>query len=142
MTDTTSDKLDIMELAARFEVAFDNGDMDTHMATWADEVTFASPFGSYDTREDYRGWVEGFYSQTKKQYGGTRHIVTNHVIDVDGDRATMTAYLMIFGRNIGGDDSPQPGIAGTAAFTDDKLVRINGEWKFVHRTLVFDQAGG
>ena len=137
--DTLKDQLDIKELAARFEKAFDDGDMDAHMATWAQEMSFTSPFGSYDTREDYRGWVEGFYNQMSEQYGGTRHVMANHEITVDGDTATMTAYLIIFGRN--GGDTPQPVVAGTAAFTDDRLERIDDQWRFTHRTLVFDQAG-
>ena len=142
-TDTISDQLAIKELAARFEKAFDDGDMDAHMATWAQEMSFESPFGTYDTREGYRGWVEGFYNQMSEQYGGTRHIVANHEISVDGDTATMTAYLIIFGRNGNPEgDTPQPVVAGTAAFTDDQLERVDGEWLFTHRTLVFDQAGG
>lgn len=141
MTDMTAEKLAIMELAARFEIAFDQGNINDHMATWGDEMSFESPFGTYSDKPSYREWVEGFSKQMMEQYGGTRHIVTNHVISVDGDSAAMTAYLIIFGRNSGGKDAAQAVIAGTAACTDDKLRKINSEWKFVHRTLVFDQAG-
>ena len=140
--DILSDHFQIKELAARFEKTFDDGDLDAHMATWTQEMSFESPFGSYDTREGYRGWAEGFKAQTLEQYGGTRHVVANHEITVDGDTATMSAYLIIFGRNanVGGDGDPQPVVAGTAAFTGDRLERVDGEWRFAHRTLEVDQA--
>ena len=139
--DILSDHLRIKELAARFEKTFDDGDLDAHMATWTREMSFESPFGSYDTREGYRGWVEGFVAQTREQYGGTRHVVANHEITVDGDTATMSAYLVIFGRNANaGGGNPQPVVAGTAAFVDDRLERVGGTWLFKHRTLVVDQA--
>ena len=140
---TATDKLEIQELAARFEHAFDEGDFDAHMALWKSEMSFESPFGNYDTAEAYRGWVEGFYEQAQGNYGGTRHLVTNFDIRVDGDSASMTCYLTILARD-GAQLADAPGravIAGTAAFTDDQLERVNGEWKFVHRTLVFDQSG-
>ena len=127
------DKLAIMELAARFEITFDAGDIDGHLDTWVDDLTFESPFGDYRRKDTYRAWVEEF-NRVAMAGGGTRHLVTNFAIEVTGDSATMTCYLVILGATM------PPAIGFTTVFTDDRLRRVDGEWKFVHRTLEVDQA--
>jgi hypothetical protein len=83
-----------MELAARFETTFDAGDVGGHLATWVDDLSFESPFGSYQGKDAYRAWVEAF-NRVAMAGGGTRHLVTNFEIDLAGDTATMTCYLTI-----------------------------------------------
>lgn len=136
-------KLAIIELAARFENAFDDHDLDAHVATWTSPMSFRSPFGDHDDLDGYREWAQGFMSQTSDMFGGTRHLLTNHEVEVDGDEARMTCYLTIFGR-----DGAQMGaegqavVAATAAFTDDRLRRTENGWRFTHRTLEVDQSFG
>ena len=126
------DKLAIMELAARFETTFDAGDGGGHLATWVDDLSFESPFGSYQGKDAYRAWVEAF-NRVAMAGGGTRHLVTNFEIDLAGDTATMTCYLTILSA------TTPPIIGATAVFTDDRLRKVDGEWKFAHRTLEVDQ---
>ena len=95
--ETAADHIAIQELSNLFENTFDEGAIDAHMATWASEICFQSPFRNYDSRESYREWVQGFYDQMSG-IGGTRHLITNTVIDIEGDRANQTAYLVILGR--------------------------------------------
>ena len=132
--ETAPDHIAIVELTNLFENAFDEGDIDAHMATWADEIAFRSPFGNYDDRESYREWVSGFYEQMSSA-GGTRHLITNNVVAVDGDRATQTCYLVILGQtmNEGG-----PALMATVRF-EDVLVRTADGWRFAERTLHLDQ---
>ena len=104
------------------------------MSTWAEKVTFRSPFGDYDDRESYREWVSGFYAQTSSM-GGTRHLITNNVIAVDGDRATQTCYLTILGQTM---NDGAPAIMATVRF-EDELTRTADGWRFVARTLHLDQ---
>ena len=129
-----ADHIAIQELTNLFENAFDEGDIDTHMATWADAISFTSPFGNYDTREAYREWVQGFSNQMSGM-GGTRHLITNSVISIDGDNATQTAYLVIIGAtmNDGG-----PALMATVRF-EDELTRTADGWRFTSRTLNLDQ---
>lgn len=128
-TPTTSDELEIIELANRFENTFDRGDIDAHMATWADGASFVSPFGNYELPGPYRQWVQGFYNETSAF--GTRHLITNNEVQVSGDRATMTCYLTILNQT---DRS----ILATTVF-NDSLARIDGQWKFTYRELTVDQ---
>jgi ketosteroid isomerase-like protein len=94
LQDAMADQLAIAQLVYRFENAFDAGDLEGHMATWAEEMSFESPFGSYQDRQAYREWVRQFIEQTKAM-GGTRHLINNAEIEVDGDMATMFCYLTI-----------------------------------------------
>ena len=132
--ETAADHIAITELTNLFENAFDEGDIDTHMATWADTLSFTSPFGNYDSRESYREWVQNFSNQMSGM-GGTRHLITNSVIVVDGDTARQTAYLVILARTAN-EGGPAP--MATVRF-EDELTRTADGWRFTSRTLNLDQ---
>ncbi|WKN45441.1 nuclear transport factor 2 family protein [Tunicatimonas pelagia] len=125
-----TDQLAIMALTATFERAFDLGDHDLHMSTWHDELKFESQFGNYDNHQDYRAWLVGFYEQMKER-GGTRHLITNHEISVQGDSAEMMCYLTIL--------SQREVVVFATAMFEDRLVKVDGQWKFTHRKLHVDQ---
>lgn len=121
------DRFDILELSARFDNSLDS----------EDAVKFISVFGP-------DGILEGFWGQSKgpEQLRQShafmistfakdkRHVVTNHEITIDGDRAKMFSYLTVF-------DRKALAVTGTATFSDE-LVRRNGEWKFTKRVLLPD----
>lgn len=125
----TDDKLEITALAGRFETAFDRGDVSAHLATWVAEPELESSMGAYTGAAAYREWLEGFMAQTRAA-GGTRHLITNADIAIDGDRATASFYLTVINQTTGQ-------IMGTATF-DDELVRHQHGWLFKKRKLHVD----
>lgn len=130
LSDTVADQLAIQQLVHRFENTFDAGDLDSHMTTWADDMSFESSFGNHSDRDSYRAWVASFIEQTKAM-GGTRHLINNCEIEVRGDEATMFCYLTILNRQ------KRSIIATTTC--QDSLRRIDGQWKFTRRVLQVDQ---
>jgi ketosteroid isomerase-like protein len=60
--------------------------------------------------------------------GGIRHMITDHVIDVDGDRATCEATVALV---VGGK------WFGTGRATDE-LRRVDGAWKIARRSFAPD----
>jgi uncharacterized protein (TIGR02246 family) len=60
-----------------------------------------------------------------------RHLVTNVVIDVDGDVAASQSYVVLL--NPGG-----PRLIGMTGRYDDQLRRIDGRWRLLERRLVCD----
>ena len=91
---TSSHQSAIKTLAATFERAFDDGDIDLHMQTRAGENDLRSPFDNYATHADYREWVTGFYQQIQAQ-GHTRHLIWNNEVDVSASMARINCYLTI-----------------------------------------------
>lgn len=60
--------------------------------------------------------------------GGIRHMISDHIIEVDGDRATCEATVaLIVGTKW----------FGTGRATDD-LRRVDGSWRIARRSFVFD----
>jgi ketosteroid isomerase-like protein len=79
------------------------------------------------------GAIEAFYEGLRAVYDLTPmvHHVTNVVIDIDGDDATSQSYILVL--NLG-----NPTAVGTTGRYDDRLRRIDGEWRFVARRAIFD----
>jgi hypothetical protein len=121
-------KIEIMELASRFETTFDEGQLDEHMETWGASVAFESPYmGNLYSPQEYRAALGKFYEQLQKE-GGTRHLMTNHEIQLNGLAAEMTCYLTVLNKKT----NKWLG----AIMYHDKLVVENGMWKFIHRKQV------
>lgn len=124
----TADRLAIQEVASRFETTFDRGELDTHMTYWTEELSFTSPYmGTFETREAYRAGLQGFYDDLKEK-GGTRHLMTNYEIDLDGDTAQVRSYLSVYNRRDGS-------MLGIVEWRDE-MVRQNGRWLFRRREQI------
>jgi uncharacterized protein (TIGR02246 family) len=67
------------------------------------------------------------------QTGGLRHMMSNTVIRVDGDRATDTARWIVMSQ--GADGRP---VLGATGRYEDSLRKIGGQWKFQKRVISTD----
>ena len=123
-----ADRLAIMEVASRFETTFDRGELDAHMETWADVPSFESPFmGTFHDAASYREGLQTFYDDLQTK-GGTRHLMTNFEIDLDGDRAEVRSYLTVFNRKEGA-------VLGIVEW-QDVMARTERGWRYVSRVQV------
>ncbi len=83
----------------------------------------------------YRGApeVQAFCEQTRLYPDGTprtRHVVTNVIVDVDGDRATARSYATVLQQT---DVLPlQPIASGRYV---DRFERVGGRWRFADRLV-------
>lgn len=77
--------------------------------------------------------VRGFCEQTRVHGDGTprtRHVITNVVIDVDGDEASARCYVTVFQQT---DALPlQPIASGRYV---DRFARVGGRWRFADRLI-------
>lgn len=61
-----------------------------------------------------------------------RHVVTNVIVDIDGDRATSSSH---WSWELYDDETHRWTTASTGSY-DDELRRTDGRWLFVRRTLL------
>jgi uncharacterized protein (TIGR02246 family) len=124
----TDDIIEITQLYARYAHAVDDGDgkafAHCFVADGALNVGHGEPITGRET-------LEGFASALPSQLPGIRHVVTNILLDGDGDEATGAAYLTVY---VGG---AQPKLVMTGRYRD-QLRRDGGSWAFVRRDLTPD----
>lgn len=120
----TADRLDVVELGARFSNSLDGEDQEKLVGTFVPEGVLAGFWGEAKGPEQITGAFKFMLSTFAAK---RRHLVGNHEVNVEGDRARMFSTVAVFDR---GTNSS----IGTATFTDE-LVRRDGAWNFLRRTL-------
>ncbi len=126
---TLEDRLDIIELCARFDLGIDTGEFEISVNTFAEDGTLEASYGSATGKANLMKFLDQLENSGFSK--GKRHLSVNHVIEGEGDRATATNYLVVIERE------KKPEIVATAIF-HDTLRKINGTWQFVHRKLEID----
>ena len=124
-----ADQLAIRDLTARYNFAIDEGRVEDWVATFVPDGTFASALlGAHTGPEGLTAFAQGYTAA----FTG-RHCTTDHIIEVDGDRATQRCYLVLI-NNDGGTR------VSTTAIYEDELQRTPDGWRFVVRRIAPDTA--
>jgi len=127
---SAEDRLDVMDLIARYAYTLDGGDLDGYVNNFApDGVLFEAHRG----REAIRSYVAMLMRERRAgplPNGDVayRHFVGSPVIDGADDRATVHSYLLWV--NMGSD----PPVSAAAEYTD-QVVKLDGRWFFAARSL-------
>lgn len=139
LADYAEDRAVIENISTRYMVALDAGDIETVMATWAEDGVL-----------DWVGGVERGKAAIRKAmsaFGGaalmgtlppdaktrprTHHHILNHVIDVNGDTAKTVAYWFALT-----NDTPQKDVQLIyMGHYEDELVKRDGKWLFKSRKV-------
>ena len=95
MTDSTlihdlTDRREIADLVSRLGLWLDEGRFDEAPSILTDDVTVNTPGGQAEG-------IERVIAQARRnhQYDGLQHVISNVLIDLDGDRATARANLVV-----------------------------------------------
>lgn len=130
MTLSIEDRLEILDLAARYSHATDQGDGEALADTFTDDGVFE---GAGEPRKGRAAHV----AATNARPPGVvmRHFVSNPVIEGDGDQATMKLYVEV--KNLA--DEAKPLLVGCY---HDELRRVDGRWKFARRVVEVDYRAG
>jgi len=133
------DRSMIEDLQARYLFAFDWGDADGYANTFAEDGVLNFGWGEFKGREaikgfmkmdDNRGENSGQTTPEGERPRVGRHIISNIVVKIDGDRATGRAYWTHM--------TTGPTGYGTVDFFghyEDDMVKVNGEWLFSRRHI-------
>lgn len=121
------DKLAIRELTARYNQAIDEGRVDDWADTFVEDGVFEpSSGGRFQGRQALAEFARAFSSRFQ-----VRHCTTDAIVEVDGDRATQTCYLILLDRSDGVK------VMNSGVY-QDTLVRTPEGWRFAHRRVAID----
>ena len=115
----------------------------THAYCWAlDSRTWAGldqvflPDATAELRSpllEGRDAIRARISRALEPWDATQHTVTNHMVAIDGDRATCRCYLHSQHVRLAAEGTPHYVIAGRY---EDELVRTPDGWRISFRRLV------
>ena len=118
----------IRELNARWARAFDDGNAEEWAAYFIEDAVFEV---AGRLRLEGRTALAEFAASVP--YGSV-HITTDHVIELDGERARQVCTLVLARRSREGEPAT---FHGTGRYTDE-LVRTDAGWRFARRTAQLD----
>lgn len=124
----------INALFVRYATALDRGDVDGVVACFADDGWLESPIlGKFVGPSGIREFARRT-AQLKTQHGAQfRHVVSNLSVEVDGERANATCYLLDFLTRDGKTALLSPGDYECG------LRKVSGDWRFEHRRVTLDR---
>jgi ketosteroid isomerase-like protein len=98
-------------------------------------------FEGYDLVVTGPDAIEALYASTTRRFDDgtpkTKHVMTNVIVEVDGDHATSRSYYTVL-QSVPGELALQPVIAGRYR---DAFVNDGGRWRFSAMHVIVDLVG-
>jgi hypothetical protein len=139
-----ADRAAIIDLQNRYVLAMDYFDADGYAAVFTEDGVLDWARGEVKGRDAIREFMaSGTYDLRKMNFAPAqtpdgrewpstvRHLVTNQVIEVDGDSARAVSYWMNYGNNA---DRRKIEWLSFGSW-DDEFVKIDGQWFFKRHTI-------
>ena len=128
------DRLDINDLFVRYTCAIDAGDVETLIGCFAEDGSLESPaVGTYAGRPAIRESAQRF-ARFRQNGSQLRHVISNLLVDVQGNRGKATCYLTVFISKNGASRLLAPG------YYECDLVKVDGAWLFKKRIVHHDHS--
>lgn len=125
-------RAEISDVVLRYATAIDTRDWDLYRSVFADEVDFDfSSFRGTPARMKADEWVARV-RRTQTGFDATTHYSSNHVIDVTGDAAICTSYMVAHHELKAAPGGTSYTIGGHYV---NRLRRMDGPWKIHACTL-------
>jgi len=120
---------EIRQLIARYCHLVDSGEIEAWVECFTDDGVLEVPGIRTEGREALLAMGAGIRENAAAN--PSRHVVTNVLIDVDGDQASSQSYLIMVSASV----PPVLRITGTYR---DRIRRVDGRWRFAERVATFD----
>jgi uncharacterized protein (TIGR02246 family) len=126
------DQLAIERLLKEYGRALDNRDFAAYAALFAREGEWKGALGSYRGPAAIQTAMEKIFKDAAADIpkGSNFHVMSNFIIDVQGDRATAHSTFIFYKLN---KSVPEAAVAGRY---EDVLIRENGAWRFLQRNAL------
>jgi 3-phenylpropionate/cinnamic acid dioxygenase small subunit len=131
LTGTFEDREQIRELYARYAFTIDYGPYEDWLKCFTPDGLFDSPkFGRHVGYDGLKRFTEIYKESIGSEQ--VRHMITNVIFRVDGDRATGGCYLTYYHCKSG-----RATLEAVGRY-DDQLRKVGGEWLFQSRRVYID----
>ena len=126
------DRLAINDLFVRYTTALDRGDVETLVDCFTPDASLDSPaVGRHSGHPAIRAFAERF-ARFHEQGAQLRHVISNLAVELDGERARATCYLLNVLTRDGKSELLAPGRY------ECELVKTDGTWRFQNRVVILD----
>lgn len=126
--------LQIQQLYARYAWALDDSCNEDWLACFTEDGSVESSlFGHFHGREELRRFLLKYQNAFKTMQ--LRHLNSNLLVDIFGERAEGRCYLVLYSSRRGRADINAIGIYR------DQLEQIDGRWFFKSRKVTWDYSG-
>jgi uncharacterized protein (TIGR02246 family) len=127
---TVEDRLDVLDLLARYAHAQDEADIEGFLGCFTTDAVLDLPDKQVAGADDLRAFAE--YFAAKPGRPGWQHHITNSVIDGEGDSCRVKSFLLWITK----DGEGRSVVSGQATYIDD-CVKTDGGWRIArHAVLV------
>jgi SnoaL-like domain len=131
------DRAQIIDLMHRYATAVDSKDWTTLRTLFTDEIG-AEMLGleaelGLPVKTSAQRWIE-VISTGLGQFGVTQHSMSNHRIELAGDRAVCTTYVVA--RHLIRDAKPGQSIYDVGGYYTNEMVRTGDGWKISKWKLI------
>ncbi|MBC7961228.1 MAG: nuclear transport factor 2 family protein [Vallitaleaceae bacterium] len=125
---TAEDKFEILDVIARYNRAADLRDVEKTVSLYTDEGIIEGDFHTRRGKAGLRQDLPGIFEME-----GTlkRHISTNHIIEGDGNTATVYSMLVVL------EGETFPSVGATVDITDE-FRKEGGRWLIARHHLKID----
>jgi uncharacterized protein (TIGR02246 family) len=123
------DRMAIEQLLMEYGRALDDRDFAAFAALFTEDGEWRGAQGSYRGRKEIQESMEKVFTAAAADIpkGKNFHLLTNVIIDLQGDHATVSSKFIFYKMN---GAKPEAEVAGRY---EDQLVRVGGAWKFKQR---------
>ncbi len=127
---STDDVIEIQQLVARYNHAVDSGDADAFCAAFTTDGVLDAAGMVIEGHDALGAFAKG----VPGSFDSPRHIASNVVVEGDGDRASLRAYVQMYARQ---GDPPHQVVVASGRYHDE-LVKSGGAWRFRRRFFESD----
>ena len=126
------DRMAIERLLVDYGRTLDNRDFAAYSHLFAANGQWKGALGTYTGPAAIQAAMEKIFTDAAADIpkGRNFHVMSNFVIDVQGDSATASSMFIFYKMD---KSEPQPSVAGRY---QDILIRENGIWRFLQRTAL------
>jgi len=127
---SVDDRLAILDVVARYNRFADERDVEGTVGLYTEDGFIDGDFSTRRGHDGLRADLPGIFEME-----GTlkRHVTVNHIIEGDGDAATVRSMLVVV------EGETVPAVGATADITDE-LRKVDGGWKLARHHVSIDPA--